>query len=310
MHTAVLMPSDHDRPSDPPMTQTAAPPIPPDTRAIDIRDARPLAAIGTPERCGVFEVLRCFRRPATLAELGTATGIAAARLPAILDELVQAEFVRSLPARAGRRQPSYEVTCQQFVIVFDTASRAEAHAVRRHMDAVTADLAESIAAARGASVADATGAVSHESRGKFQLRPDQFQELRRRLHAVDEFINQIAADGTVGDPVAPLLCDHVIEVKVTPLPTPLLPMPWILAADRQRAPTLAKAASESTAPTLSQREQEIAIALAHGASRPEIARRLGISPNTVATTSKRIYSKLGVKNRAELANRLGALARL
>ena len=53
-----------------------------------------------------------------------------------------------------------------------------------------------------------------------------------------------------------------------------------------------------------------AIALAHGSSRPEIARRLGLSPHTVATISKRIYAKLGVRRRAELANRLGALSRL
>lgn len=294
----------------PPAAAPGMPPIPPDTRAIDIRDARALAAIGTPERCGVFEVLRCFRRPATLTEMATATGIPAARIAGMVDELCHAGLARTVPARANRRKPTYEVTCQQFVVVFDTSSHSESAALRRHMDAVTADLLEAVLAARGASVADAKGKVAYESRGKFRLRPDQFQELRRRLHAVDEFINQIAADDTVGDPVGPLLCDHVIEMRVTPLQKPLLPMPWIIAADRRTAGALARAASESAASTLSQREQEIAIALAHGASRPEIASRLGLSPNTVATTSKRIYAKLGVRNRAELANRLGALTRL
>jgi DNA-binding CsgD family transcriptional regulator len=304
------MPSRRDRPAALPAPAPAAPPIPPDTRAIDIRDARALAAIGTPERCGIFEVLRCFRRPATLAELSAATRIPAARVAAMVDDLSGAGLVRTLPARAGRRQPSYEVTCQQFMIAFDTASRADAHAVRRHMDAATADLAKAVVDARATSVADAEGKVAHESRGKFRLRPDQFQELRRRLHAVDEFINQIATDDTVDDPVGPLLCDHVIEIRVTPLPKPLLPMPWILAADRRTAPALARAASESMATALSPRERQVALALAHGDSRPEIARRLGLSPHTVATVSKRIYAKLGVRRRAELANRLGALSRL
>jgi len=286
------------------------PAIPPGTCAIDVRDARSLAAIGTPERCGVFEVLRCFRRPATLVELAAATRVPASKLAGILDELAGAGLVRALPARADRRKPTYEVACQQFMVVFDTADRAEARAIGRHLDAVTADLAKAVAEARGASVADAKGAVAYESRGKFRLRADQFQELRRRLHAVDEFINQIATDCVVGDPIEPLLCDHVIEMKVTPLRTPLLPMPWIIAADRRSAGALARAASESAASSLSPREQEIAIAIAHGASRPDLARRLGLSPNTVATTSKRIYAKLGVRNRAELANRLGALTRL
>lgn len=294
----------------PPATAPGMPPIPPDTHAIDIRNARALAAIGTPERCGVFEVLRCFRRPATLAEVATATCIPAARIAGMVDELCHAGLARSIPARADRRKPTYEVTCQQFVVVFDSADREEAIALRRHMDAATADLSKAVLEARDASIADAVGKVAHESRGKFRLRPEQFQELRRRLHAVDEFINQLAAEDTVGDPVAPLLCDHVLEMRVTPLRKPLLPMPWILAADRRTVQALAQAASESMGPKLSNREREIAFALAHGSSRPEIARRLGLSPHTVATISKRIYAKLGVSRRAALANRLGALSRL
>lgn len=44
--------------------------------------------------------------------------------------------------------------------------------------------------------------------------------------------------------------------------------------------------------------------LSSGLSRPEIARKLGISLNTVGTLSKRIYAKLGVRRRAELSNRI------
>jgi DNA-binding NarL/FixJ family response regulator len=48
----------------------------------------------------------------------------------------------------------------------------------------------------------------------------------------------------------------------------------------------------------------IALAMAAGKSRPAIASELGLSVNTVATVSKRVYSKLMVRSRAELANRL------
>ena len=41
-----------------------------------------------------------------------------------------------------------------------------------------------------------------------------------------------------------------------------------------------------------------------------LLRRLGISANTVASICKRVYAKLGVRSRAELANRLGALSRM
>lgn len=286
------------------------PPIPPHAKAIDVRDARSLAAIGDPERCGVFEVLRCFRRPATISELATATQLPRARLVEMVDDLVDAGLARALPARGARRQPAYEATCEQVMVLFDTRDPKESSAVQKHLEAATADVARAAREARGTGVAESQGAVAHESRGKFLLRPDQHRELRRRLHAVDEFINQIAADCAVGDPVEPLLCNHVIEMKVTPLRTPLLPFPWIIAADRRTAGELAQASQQSTLPELTAREQQVAIALAHGSSRPEIARRLGISVNTVATVSKRVYAKLGIRSRAELANRLGALARI
>ncbi len=287
-----------------------SPDIPPHTRAIDVTDTRALAAIGCPERCGVFEVLRCFHRPATLSELCTATGLPRARLAAIIDGLVDAGLARTVQARGARRHPSYETTCQQVMVLFDTRNAEESAAVRRHLEATTGDLRAAAAETRGTTAADAQGAVFYDSRGKFLLRPDQYRELRMRLHAVDEFINQIAADCKVGDPVGPVLCNHLIEMRVVPLRTPLLPMPWIMAADRRTAPELAKAAHQSSIPALAPREQAVAIALAHGESRPAIARRLGISANTVASTAKRVYAKLGVRSRAELANRIGALSRM
>ncbi len=50
---------------------------------------------------------------------------------------------------------------------------------------------------------------------------------------------------------------------------------------------------------LSPRELEILDSLASGESNKEMARRLGISPNTVKTHVARIYEKLGVSRRIQ-----------
>jgi DNA-binding CsgD family transcriptional regulator len=50
---------------------------------------------------------------------------------------------------------------------------------------------------------------------------------------------------------------------------------------------------------LSPREVEILEVLAAGDSNKEIARRLGISPNTVKTHVARVYAKLGVQRRVQ-----------
>ena len=51
--------------------------------------------------------------------------------------------------------------------------------------------------------------------------------------------------------------------------------------------------------------------MAAGATNPEIARRLSLSPHTVKEHTSALYRKLGVRNRAEAvqrAQRLGLIA--
>lgn len=57
---------------------------------------------------------------------------------------------------------------------------------------------------------------------------------------------------------------------------------------------------------LTQREREIVIAVAHGLSFKQAARKIGVAPSTVANHLYRIYRKLGVASRTELANLIHA----
>jgi DNA-binding NarL/FixJ family response regulator len=55
---------------------------------------------------------------------------------------------------------------------------------------------------------------------------------------------------------------------------------------------------QETPQQLNQRQQEVLALMSEGASRPEIARRLGISEATVRSHTKLIFSRLGVNERA------------
>lgn len=59
---------------------------------------------------------------------------------------------------------------------------------------------------------------------------------------------------------------------------------------------------------LSPRELEILEALASGESNKELARRLGISPNTVKTHIARVYEKLEVQRRVQAIEKARLLA--
>lgn len=58
--------------------------------------------------------------------------------------------------------------------------------------------------------------------------------------------------------------------------------------------------AEATGGHLSEREEQVLWQIARGLTHGQIATRLGISPHTVDTYIKRIRSKLGVGNKAEL----------
>ncbi len=86
--------------------------------------------------------------------------------------------------------------------------------------------------------------------------------------------------------------------------------PW---AARARDELLAAGGSAGEAPTgvaslLSPRELQVALAVAEGATNREAATALLISPKTLETHLARVYEKLGVHTRAELATRLAGTA--
>ena len=57
---------------------------------------------------------------------------------------------------------------------------------------------------------------------------------------------------------------------------------------------------------LTARQSQVAELVAAGLTTEEVARRLGVTRDTIKNTKTVIYRKLGVRNNVELANRLRA----
>lgn len=73
---------------------------------------------------------------------------------------------------------------------------------------------------------------------------------------------------------------------------------------------LGRIARSGELPELAEREMEIARLASAGLNNAEIARCLSISPNTVKGALKRVFRKLGVDSRAEMASVLSSAGRL
>lgn len=81
-----------------------------------------------------------------------------------------------------------------------------------------------------------------------------------------------------------------------------------LTPRRQPAAPFARNEAAIRALRLSPREVEIVASLALGESNKEMARRLGISPNTVKTHLARVYEKLDVQRRVQAVEKARFLA--
>ena len=131
-------------------------------------------------------------------------------------------------------------------------------------------------------------------------------ELLARVQRVVEYLGMLeerrgsrkSVRKRAGERVEPST-QHVFELRVRPLRAVLPPELGVEFFTGQSRARKAMALGGSVA-SLSPRELQVTRALAEGLSRPQIAKMLGISLPTVATLSRRLYRKLGVRSRAQL----------
>jgi DNA-binding CsgD family transcriptional regulator len=95
-----------------------------------------------------------------------------------------------------------------------------------------------------------------------------------------------------------------VALEFRPLKTAELPICDIGTWEKKALASELAYLTRSPASVLTPREQQIARRLSDGESRPEVAKALGVTVNTINSATKRIYTKLGVRNRAEFTARM------
>lgn len=266
-----------------------------------------MAALGDLDTMQRWEVLRRDRRPHTVAELASKCGVSLQAAQSSLDLLVDGGLVARVMANARNPNIAYRCEADALFVAWDRASPAQCDFVaalrlkyrdfsRRLLDHHDGDASLDQLLKRGSSVYSTN-----------MLNSEEIAKVMAAAHAIEEALDSArareeATRHSEESPAAELPYHLCLEFR--PLRRRELPIPAFALWDKEYIPKRVEDLERSPTSRLTAKELAVAKRLASGESRPTIARELGLSPNTISATSKRIYAKLGVHSRAEFAARM------
>lgn len=268
-----------------------------------LSDPAVVQAIREPLTRSVLEVVRRFNRAATPSEIGRVSGLEFIAIRRGLDLLEEAGLVGRRPAEGDRREPAFFAVCDALIVTFNRGDPAQI-ALLEELDQRVMDHAR--ARLNDARVARPTGTSGFRFRGyiPMKLDPEELAEMKSILHGLHRFFEKVSSKQRIVDDSESQECNYHALIDISPAAPGLLPMAPISFVSEHEALSLERMIETRRIDNLSPREKDVAVALARGRSRPEIAAELRLSINTVASIGKRVYAKLGVSRRAELAARL------
>ena len=246
-------------------------------------------------------------------ELATACSLSYEEAIASLDLLLEGGFVVRRRATAKCRHATFQVAADSILVAFDPTQaeqrewinsqrreirRYSREAVDSYFDGVKPPGAKKqyIETYRAPRLGQSD--VMRVSK-ILQQAFDAILEIEREAEAR---AHRDAAAGGTGE--AEELSQYIVAAQAVAVGVGILPLPNISLMEATLVPNRFSVIASSPKRLLTERELEVAERLASGESRPEVAKSLGVSTNTIASATKRIYAKLGVTNRAEFVSRM------
>ena len=267
---------------------------------VDIRDASAMETLFDEAAMAAWELLRRRGKPTSAAEVARVTHLEFAVAQRKLDILQEHRLVELVPARTKRPMPTYRATCKRIGIVL-RANDKEDDALWDRYGVRIREAAETLARNQlplGLSTEAARARAFFVM--PLRLSPNEMSELRHRLDELTAFLRMLQERHSGERGADDFGCNYRFEMQLQPLAEPVLPQPVVLMRTIDQEPSRGGERVDPMA-RLSQRERQVAQAVVRGRSRSETAKELLLQPGTIATLTKRIYRKLGVTNRLELA---------
>lgn len=253
-----------------------------------------------------WEILRRSRRAMSVAELASAAKAPLASMQESLDALVAARLADIKPATSRRRQITYQAAMERLIVRWrrhDPADAAAWRALGEFMRDHSRKVQDEASARPGAELFapfNFTGCVSVLLLDDDALR---VRECLRAAYAMLAEADQRARSSADSPDAKP----YHVSVNQQRLWEAQPPMAEFFVFEEASHDQECRLLQSGPSRLLSPRELDVARLLERGMSRPAIAAQLGLTPNTVASISKLVYRKLGVRSRAHLAARMRIL---
>ena len=267
-----------------------------------------------------WEVLRRSANPLTTHALADACGVSDGVAQRTLDLLVEAGLAVRLRASARRREITYRAVSERVLVQWDATSGSDLVYLLQNRQAMRAYSRGVIDRNDTVETRGMPGLPKFRGHQSFTLTKAEAESIAQALRNAWQFITQVemlareraaaahAKRGQRKDAANPSedAEEHPYHVALEfrPLKTAELPICDIGAWEKKALAGELAYLTRSPAAVLTQREQQVAKRLADGESRPEVAKALGVTLNTINSATKRIYTKLGVRNRAEFTARM------
>jgi DNA-binding CsgD family transcriptional regulator len=273
---------------------------------LDIRDPHLFRALGTTTNLVIWELLRRLDRPSTVEDLVAASRLRAAAVQVALEAFERVKLVSRKRASAGKRAFGWVVTCPAIVVQF-RAGDPQDQALLAKLDGLfdqrrRAEVETKVKPEATRNNRDYSWVSMHA--GSFN--DDEIQELWGLLQGLTRFFTRTGERFKGAKPGTDHSCTHHVCVTVDPLLPGVLPLPNLQILGQQAAAGVAAGIAADWTRALTKREAEIALELARGTKSKALAAELKLSAHTVVEYTRRIYKKLGVKNRVELSRRIQA----
>ncbi|MFM1833546.1 MAG: hypothetical protein RLZZ461_1862 [Planctomycetota bacterium] len=271
------------------------------TVVLDIRTPGVPECLASITRLTLWECLRRFGRPTEARDLASTLERSESEVQADLDALLAIGLVGRRAAGRGHRS-RWTVEADGIVVKYrlndaDDESRLERMG-RLFDDRRRKEIRVATKSDRERGPADFSFQSLHAAR----FDADDIRELWNLLQKIESFFHRVNLKrGDGGETRAGDDCNYHASIDVAALRPGVRALPSLQIIGDHVADEVAAGSLTDPLAGLTAREAEIARLMVAGRSRPQIAKDLEVTENTVREYGRRIYRKLGVRSRVDLA---------